>query len=241
MAISVATDLWRNNDLNVAARKRAKEQTETIEIRPKAQQNAVLVGILCALFCLGGFWMVLSGEEVFGGLVGLAFFGGGALYGIPRMLRRQVPLALTPEGLEQRYPEGNACIPWSDVEAIGLVSMFGTKMVGLRLTSYDRYMGRMSPALAAHLTKTLPYMKLMAGAASLLDTPNAVAAWAKHDGHDVSGGLKSFDEVGSWAEALRWTRDLCGYDIALSWAELDRPAADFVALLEGYRAAMRQS
>ena len=214
--------------------------TRTIEIRPKAKKNAVLVGIGCALFSIAGLWMVFSGEEVLAGLLAIVFFGGGGFYAIPKLLRRQVSMALTPEGIEQRYAEGNAYIPWSDVEKVGIISIFSNKMVGIRLKSYDRYLGRMSPSLAEFTIKNLPYLKLLARATSLLDVPTSVDVWSKLEGHDVSGGLKSFGKVGDLAEALLWARNQYGYDLALSWAELDRSATDFVALLEEYRASAKQ-
>lgn len=214
--------------------------TQTLEIRPKAKKNAILVAICCALFSILGLWMVFSGKGVFAGLLTIVFFGGGGFYAIPKMLRRQVSMALTPEGIEQRYAEGNAYIPWTDVEKVGIISMFSNKMVGIRLKSYDRYLERMSPSLAEFTIKNLPYVKLLARATYLLDVPTSVDVWSKLEGHDVSGGLKSFGKVGDLAEALLWARNQYGYDIALSWVELDRSATDFVALLDEYRASAKQ-
>jgi hypothetical protein len=80
------------------------EARQTIEIRPKAKQNAVLLGIGCAVFSIGGLFMVFSGEQVFAGLLALAFFGGGVcLYAIPKLLRRKASIAHTSEGIELRY------------------------------------------------------------------------------------------------------------------------------------------
>ncbi|MCX7113402.1 MAG: DUF2982 domain-containing protein [Proteobacteria bacterium] len=214
--------------------------TQTIEVRPKASKNATLVAIGCAIFTIAGLGMVFSGEEVFAGLLGIVLFGGGGLYGIPKMLRRRVSMVLTPEGIEQRYAEGSAYIPWSDVEKVGIISMFSNKMVGIRLKSYDRYLDRMSPSLAEFMTKSLPYLKLLTLATSLLDVPTSVTVWSKLEGHDVSEALDGFGKVGDLAQALLWSRKQYGYDLALSWAEIDRPATEFVALLEGYRSSAKQ-
>lgn len=213
---------------------------QTIEVRPKVNKNATLMTIGCAIFTIAGLWMVFSGEEVFAGLLAIVFFGGGGLYAIPKMLRRKVSLVLTPEGIEQRYAEGSAYIPWSDVEKVGIVSVFSNKMVGIRLTSYDRYLDRMSPSLAEFMNKNLPYLKLLTRATSLIDVPTSAAVWSKLEGHDVSESLDSFGKVGDLAQALLWSRKQCGFDLALSWAEIDRPATDFAALLERYRSSAKQ-
>jgi hypothetical protein len=93
----------------------------------------------------------------------------------------------------------------------------------------------MSPGLAEFLVETLPYLKLIARATSLLDAPTAVTLWSMLEGTDTSEALESFGKVGNLAETLIWARKNYGYDLLLSWAELDRPAKKFVALLEEYR------
>jgi hypothetical protein len=156
------------------------------------------------------------------------------------MLRRKVSMVVTPEGIEQRYVEGKAFIPWPDVEKAGIISMFANKMVGIRLKSYDRYLEGMSPSLAEYITKSLPYLKWLTRATSLLDVPTAVSVWTKLEGHDVSEALSSFGKVGNLAQVLLWSRQRFGYDLTLSWAERDRSAEDFVALLEEYRGSAQQ-
>ena len=51
----------------------------------------------------------------------------------------------------------------------------------------------------------------------------------------LARSLKGFGSVGNLAEALMWARKNYGYDLVLSWAELDRSAEKFAAFLEGYR------
>jgi hypothetical protein len=211
--------------------------TETIEIRPKTGRNAILLGIGCAAFTVMGLTLVISAGAVFVGLLAILFFGGGGLWAIPKLLRRRVSMRLTGEGLHQCYEQGTTHIPWRDVEEVGITSMFGNKMVGIRLKTYDRYLGEMSPALAEFVTRHLPYLKWLARATSLLAVPASTRVWSKLEGHDVSEDLRSFGATGNLAESLLWSRSRYGYDIVLSWAELDRSAEDFVALLEGYRTA----
>ena len=137
------------------------------------------------------------------------------------MLRRKITTVLTPGGIEQRYAEGSAYIPWSDIEKVGIVSMLSNKMVGIRLKNYDDYLEAMSPSLAEYMTKSLPYMKLLA-------VPHPVSVWSKLQGHDLKKMLKSFGKVGNLAEMLLWTREQYGYDFLLTWAEIDRPARDLL-------------
>jgi Protein of unknown function (DUF2982) len=212
---------------------------ETFEVRPKTLKNAALLAIGSAMFTAVGAWLVFSGEGVLAGLLAIAFFGGVGIYAIPKMLRRKVSLVLTPEGIEQRYAEGSAHIPWSDIEQVGIVSMFSNKLVGIRLKSYDRYLETMTPSLAEFTTKNLAYSKVIARTTSLLDVPTSVAVWSKLLGHDLSGALESFGKVGDLAQALLWSRNQYGYDLLLSWAEVDRPVPDFVELLERYRVPPR--
>jgi hypothetical protein len=197
----------------------------SIEIRPKTVKNAILMGICCTLFSIAGLWMIFFNEEIFVGLLVITFFGIGGLFAIPKILRRKVTMVLTPQGLEQHYAEGIAFIPWSDVEMVGIIPKFSIKMVGIRLRSYDRYINGMSPSLAKFITKNLPFLKLLTCAASLLDV-------------DDSRGLINFGKVGNLAEALLWTRQQFGYDLALSLTALDRSAPNFVSLLDEYRGSL---
>lgn len=214
------------------------QETGRLEIRPKTARNAVLVGLGCAAFAIiGGAMMVVgqSAEEFFGGLLSVVFFGGGGLYAIPKLLRRTVPVVLSPKGIEQHYEEGTTLILWQDIEAIGIVSMFGNKMAGVRLITYDRYLGSMSPAFADALLKKLPYLKMMTRATSLLDAPSAVALWSKMDGVDASGALEEFGKVADLASAFLWVRNTTGFDIVFAWTELDRSPKAFAELLEAWR------
>jgi hypothetical protein len=210
----------------------ARTAPEAIEIRPKAGRNALLLGLACAAFTAAGVYLVVGGEDVFAGLLAIVFFGGGGAWATPKIARRSVTLALTPTHLEQRFAEGSVRIPWSDVESVGIVNISSAKMVGIRLAAYDGYLESMSPALAAAITRRLPVAKMVAQAASLLDAPEGAKLILK-------GGpeaLKSVAEVRDLAGALLWSRTHFGYDLTLTWAELDRPRDAFVALLRSYLA-----
>src|SRR5262249_20841756 len=162
-----------------------------------------------------GVWMIATGDtkEVLGGVFVVVVFGAGLVV-MPRMWRRTVSMVLSISRIEQHTIFGSAVIAWKDIERIGVAKLFGNKMVGIRLKTYDNYLANMSPQLAAWLTKSLPYLKWLTKAASLLGVPAPVEALAASEGTpDVSKSLKTFGSVGNLAEYLRWTRQQCGYDI----------------------------
>lgn len=215
---------------------------ETVEIRPKVGRNVFLVAILCIIFTLIGFAMLCSGDEIVGGLMAILFFGGGGAYAIPTLLRRRVPMTLTAEGIAQRYPQGSAFIPWADVEQIGLMSIYSTELVGLRLKSYERYLGSITPDLAAHITKNLPHLKFMSRVTTEeLEAPDILEDWAKREGHEGAAALEGFSKVKDFAEALAWSRTQYGFEIMFSWVELDRSPKAFVQLLEEYHQKVAQA
>jgi hypothetical protein len=213
---------------------------QEIEIRPRPVRNSAIMAIICATFVIGCVWLVLSKQDIPVAIWGIVIFGGAALYGIPKVLRRKVTMVLTPGGIEQRYAEGSAYIPWSDIEKVGIVSMLSNKMIGIRLKNYDDYLNAMSPSLAEYMTRTLPYMKLVARSTSLFSVPHSVTVWSKLQGHDLKKMLKAFGQVGNLAQMLLWTREQYGYDFLLTWAEIDRPIRDFVNLLERYLSSARR-
>ena len=155
------------------------------------------MAIMCAAFVIGCVWLALSKQDIPVALLGIVIFGGAALYGIPKMLRRKVTMVLTPGGIEQRYAEGSAYIPRSDIEKVGIASMLSNKMVGIRLKNYDDYLKAMSPSLAEYMTKSLPYMKLLARSTSLFNVPHPVSVWSKLQGHDLK--KKSLRASARWA------------------------------------------
>ena len=216
----------------------------TTEIRPRTTRNAIKMGLLCAIFVWFGIMGLFEGQNprgMFVGVIAILFFGGGGSYSILRMLRRRVPIILTSEYLEQRYPEGSAYIQWRDVEKIDIASLYHIKMVGIRLKTYNSYFSQMSPTLAIYMMKMLPHLKLTTRVVSLVGVSSVAKVLPRLKGHDLKQGLQSFGEVRNLEEALLWSRKRYGYDILLSWTERDRSAGEFVKLLGEYHAAAELS
>jgi hypothetical protein len=179
--------------------------------------------------------MVLSGKGFVPGLLSVVFFGGGGLLIAYKFLRHPVTFVLTKDGTEQRYPQGSIHILWADIEQVGIFRAATSKMVGMRLTTYERYLRNMSPELMEIIRKRLPYVKLAARAASMLEVSGGVGVLLGHD----QEAMKDFGEVGGIAEALAWSRAKTGYDVAFQRLDFDRSADEFSALLDQYRLAAR--
>ncbi|MFZ0744254.1 MAG: STM3941 family protein [Terracidiphilus sp.] len=214
----------------------------TIEIRPKSLRNGILGIIGCSAFTICGAFMMASGKlpDIFAGLLSIVFFGGGGVYAIPKIMRRKISFRLTAEELQQIGPVGSAHIAWSDIEKIGIVSLFRNSLVGVRLKTYDNYIAGMSSDMADSFRKGMPALKAISRAASLLEMPygSVIKVWSAFTGKDEPADvLKSFGKVGTYVEAMLWSREHYGYDVVWGWADRDRSAPEFAKLLEKYRAA----
>jgi hypothetical protein len=216
---------------------------DRLEIKPKSKRNAVLVAIGCGIFALVGVAMMLDGDgsDALVGMLCLLFFGIGGVIAIPKLFRRTISVVLTKQGIEQKHIYGNALIRWSDIEEIGITKMFGQQMVGVRISNYDRYLADMSPKFASALTKSLPYFKLLALFMPFANIPLAVRLWSRlENSADPIRSLKDFGKVGDLAGLMMWQRKTFGYEILFGWADIDRPYAEFVELLNNYRLATEQ-
>jgi hypothetical protein len=211
-----------------------------VEIHPRGRRNGLLIAIGSAIFLAAGLWMMQNGEEQFDSLWGLGSvaFGALGLWASRRISRRKTSMVLTPERFEQLTIYGAASVPWRDVEKIGSLSYLGQKMLGVRLKTYDTYLGGMSQELAGAITKAMPFVRVAASAMSLVPGSQLLTLWSRLDGvAEPAEALKDVGKVGDVAGMLTWSRKTLGYDILFGWADFDRPAAELAELLERYRAA----
>lgn len=228
---------------------------QRFEVKPKNTRNIILLIILYGFFVLVGFFIILTGDalEIFWGILLIPYFGGAALFHIPKLACRPVSMILTYDGLYQISPYGVVKLLWQDVESIGIAKVSKRKYVGLRLQTYDQYINNCPPQaaefittflphlkFAEFITKFLPYLKFLAVTASFVPTPTSVKLWSALEGRENPAKiLKSFGKVGTMVQGMLWSRENCGYDILFFWTDLDRSAAEFVQLLEQYRRVAR--
>lgn len=137
---------------------------ERFEVIGKPNRVGMLVALgTCAFFALVGLWLIATGRDVITGALCLIFFGGMTIGGVLGMVRRRVTMVLTRRGVE--FPISlkykSSFVPWNDIEKVGVVTQGGNRWVGLRLNSYDHYLGTISPDLAKHQMKTLKFAKLL--------------------------------------------------------------------------------
>jgi hypothetical protein len=133
---------------------------------------------------------------------------------------------------------GTAMIPWQDIETIGSTRIQAHKMIGIRLKKYDGYINNMSSELADLINKSLPLVRLASIGISFLNIPIYAKALAAFEGREnPARTLRKIGRVGNLAESMIFCRQTYGYDILFAWTELDRPASEFIKLLESYRTA----
>ncbi len=187
---------------------------------------------ITAAGCLGftamGLMMIASGEvlETLVGLLAVALFGGGGVLSGLFVARRGLShLTLTPAGIE---PATGGMLPWEDIEAVGTARVETTKLLGVRLKSYDRYLASVPPVQRVEMERHLRWFA----------KPMALAT----SGLGKRGLSQSFvRDVSSLETALRWSRAQTGWDMTFSPVWLDRPLEEFIALLERYRRLVARS
>jgi hypothetical protein len=152
-----------------------------------------------------------------GGLLGLAFFGGGGIYALRAMARTPWTIAFARDALEIRVEQYVSRIPWADIEAVGLITVAGQRMPAIRLSRYDRFLASFSPEAARAYTKRLSWLRWAARATQIAFAHSGLG------GHAEAHRIEDF---------LRANRAMTGYDLSFSWNQLDRPARRFAEFLD---------
>ncbi len=95
------------------------------------------------------------------------------------------------------------------------------------LITYDNYIKNASPEFAAHMSKGLPYLRMVISGASLLGYSD--------------DAMSNFGQVDNLVELMLWNRQNFGYDIYFTWVDFDRSVSDFVQLLEQFHRTSKTS
>jgi hypothetical protein len=119
-------------------------RTEAL-VFPLSTRKIGVAGIAAAGWAVAGVILVLApstladpGEETaFFRLLGIVLtllFGGVAVFAGLQQLRGGGFVALLPEGVLGRSPVGGSFVPWEAIEEVGVLEMYDTPMVAIRVT-----------------------------------------------------------------------------------------------------------
>lgn len=164
------------------------------------------------------------------GLVCVLFFGGGFAVLLWKKLRDPIVLTLTEDGIK---PQSGGFIPWEDFEAVGVGRIAGapggTKVIGIRLKSYEGYLASFTP-------EQIRVMRATAAAGKF--TGSVLRRAAPRPAFNYGGGglqalstLPQQDIPGM----LQWSRAMSGgWDVTFSPHLFKGRAREVVQKIEGY-------
>ncbi|MDK1359269.1 STM3941 family protein [Arthrobacter sp. zg-Y1219] len=201
-------------------------------ILPVSWVRLIGMGLLAALFVAIGLFFCLSPEwrNKIIGLVCVLFFGGGYGAVLWKKLRDPVVLTLSEDGIQ---PHSGGFIPWEDFEAVGIGRIEGapggTKVIGIRLKSYEGYLASFTPeqirlaratAVAGKFTGSV--LRRAAPRPALRHGRGGLQALAALPQRDIAG-------------MLQWSRAMSGgWDVTFSPHLFKGRARDVVRKIEGY-------
>lgn len=204
----------------------------TIEIRPKLGATAFLIGAGCLVFTTSGLWLIFylgKPADIAVGLLSILFFGGGSIFVFTKLFRRKNSLMLTPEGIIQYFPYGSTFLPWEDIEDIGIFNVGMTEMVGVRLKTREKYLNSVPEA-----GKNRVGTKLAAGFVSVLGAVTSLGSQSGRASARTVGNAPPPSGTENIVTLLDWNKSHYGYDLAFSWADMDRSAEAFAEMLRSY-------
>jgi hypothetical protein len=185
--------------------------SETLEIRPgPVRQLAVVAG--CLLFVACGVFLVLTGRvlQIAIGVVAGLFFAWTLVRAIGRF-RRHRAIVLSPSGLG---PAMGGEIPWDDIHDVTTVKYRHNTLVGVRLSSRERFVASFSEAERRSLARTNAVLRVFGG----VFRPDIA----------TDSGLSSVEGT------MDFSRREYGCDWTFGALELDRSPREFAALLREY-------
>ncbi|MDF2178642.1 DUF2982 domain-containing protein [Aliiglaciecola sp. CAU 1673] len=150
-------------------------------------------------------------------------------------------VALTKEKLRYEHRKGQWQLDWTNIQRVDIprvsrgLEQQDLAMVGIRIKHYEPLLETISPRLASNI--------LMQQRALLLqDSCKTGQCYSENlvEGETFKGenGRQYRGIQAMFANRMRRTREILGYDLFIDVAELDRPATDFVNLL---RACQQQA
>jgi hypothetical protein len=209
---------------------------ERLEIKPRRWRIALaLLG--CAGFVALGALLLAAPRtgllEKAVGALSIAFFGWCLLL-YPRRLKRRMRLALTSQGLWWGGPSfAPKLIRWAEIESLSVASVSGQDFNAIAMADPTALIAQFGEREAR---ETLHTMRVALGFAKAA----LPIALAHGDAGDLPGVVRA-GRAGDLAEMFAFLRARYGGEILISWAERDRNAARFDALLRAWRACFAQN
>lgn len=191
------------------------------------------MGFLCIPFVAAGAMIMMGAGNALwkmaAGLLCIIFFGGGYLAVLWTKLRAPVVLTLSEDGLR---PQSGGFIPWEDFEAVGTGQIpggpGGSKIIGIRLKSLERYAASFTPA----------QVRLMRGTARVGKAAGTRLPAAPGSGmRSGQAALRSLPQQDP-AEIVLWNRAVTGWDVSFSPMVFKGRAQDVVRQIESYHQAV---
>lgn len=180
-----------------------------------------------------GLYICVASPDLGGKIIGLVcvlFFGGGFAVLLCKKLRDPVVLSLSEDGIK---PQSGGFIPWGDFEAVGIGRIEGapggTKVIGIRLKSYEGYLASFTPE-QLRLARATAAAGEFTGAVLQGAAPRS-ALRRNRGGLQALAGLPQRDVSGM----LQWSRGMSGgWDVTFSPHLFRGRAEDVVRKIEGY-------
>jgi hypothetical protein len=181
----------------------------------------------CVAFVAAGVFMLTTGPTVLEAIfsvLSIVFFGGGGVLLIVKLARTKSVLILTPAGL---HPISGGLVPWDDYDGVGVSTVAGTTIIGIRLRSYDSYIASLTPAQATLAARAGRAGKLFGAVSSPL-------IGRRHTGSEALANIPGDKE--GLAGLLAWSRETSGgYDLSFSPMLFDRPAPQVMQAIADYQ------
>ena len=213
---------------------------------PVSKLRLLGMALLCVPFVLGGIYMISESPDwrsVVMGWVAILFFGGGGLLTLWAKLREPAVLTLSAEGIK---PASGGLILWDDFDAAGIgripAAGGGTKVIGIRLKSYERFVKSFTPAELRRMRGAGTAARFTAAA-----LPRVAGRSMRSGSMQRSlGHLRSLPRqdaaslpLADVAGMLGWSRGLCGWDVTISSMMFRGSADSVVRDIENYREAVK--
>jgi len=155
------------------------------------------------------FYDRLSTRDLGGLVLGIAFFGGGALLILRQMMKSAGYLEIRDNGLLVDTYISGGFIPWENLTAVGAVRSTGVRYLGLAMANVESYLASRSqtPVLNRTFDRALAqgFLRLMLTVAPM-KVVNTVLYML---------GFSKLPEFPTEDDILRWNRENFGYQVLI--------------------------